>query len=676
MKGTTATQIRNFTLAGHSGTGKTTLAELMLYKSGIIPKPGDVEKGTSVSDFRAEEKEHQGSIYAAQLHCPWQEQHFFFNDTPGATDFFGETVASLNAADAAVIVLNAESDVEIGAIRAWQTARDAGLPVAFFINRMDTEQAGYDGLLNSLQERYGSTTCIPFTVPIGSGGDLSGVVNVLRDTEVPENLQDAVASYKESLMDTIAESDEELMTKYLEGAELSEEEISRGLHQAIRAGEIIPVFAGSASQDIGVEEFMNGVGNLFPAPVDNRKVTLQDTGELECTEDAKASLAFVYKSVSDPYVGQMTIMRVFSGTLHADTDLYNVNTGDKERMGSLLRLNGAKQEQIETAGPGEILAAVKLKSTCVNHTISSDSKATPLAPIEFPKPIMSYAVYPAVQGEDEKINEALSRLIEEDPTLKLERTQETKETILSGLGEQQLQNAIHRMKKSTNSEVELCSPKVPYRETITTTGEASYRHKKQSGGHGQFAEVYLRVEPLEDSEFEFGNEVVGGNIPKNFIPAVEKGVKEAMTAGPLARCKVINLKAVVYDGKHHPVDSSEMAFKIASRAALREAIQNAKPQLLEPIMKLRIMFPEEYMGDITGDLNSRRGRILGMDRQEGMQVVNAELPLSEAYQYANHLRSLTHGSGSFDMEFDRYEQVPANVAKQIKEAVAAEEETE
>lgn len=662
-------------MAGHSGTGKTTLAELMLHKGGVIQRPGDVEKGNSVSDFRPEEKEHQGSIYAAQMNCPWQEHHFFFNDTPGATDFFGETVASLKASDAAVIVLNAESDIEIGAVRAWKTAKDSGLPVAFFINRMDTEQADYDELLKSLQERYGSTVCIPFTVPVGSGSSFSSVVSVLRDSEVPEEQQEAVASYKEALMDTIAESDEELMTKYLEGHGLSEEEISRGLHQAIRAGDIIPVFAGSAAADVGVEELMNGIANLLPSPVDDRKVALRE-GELECAEEAGSSLAFVYSSVSDPYVGQMTIMRVFNGTVQADSDLYNVNTGDKERIGSLLHLNGAKQEQTESAGPGEIIGAVKLKSTRVNHTISSDSKSTPAAPVDFPKPVMSYAVYPAVQGEDEKINEALSRLVDEDPTLELKRNQETKETVLSGLGEQQLQNAIHRMKKSANVEVELRTPKVPYRETITTTGNASYRHKKQSGGHGQFAEVYLRVEPLPEAEFEFGNEVVGGNIPKNFIPAVEKGVKEAMQAGPLARCKVINLRAVVYDGKHHPVDSSEMAFKIAARASLREAMQNAKPQLLEPIMKLRIMFPEEYMGDISGDLNSRRGRILGMDREEGMQVVNAELPLSEAYQYANHLRSLTHGSGSFEMEFDRYEQVPANVAKQIQESVAAEEETE
>ena len=669
MQNITATQIRNFTIAGHSGTGKTSLADIMLYKGGMVERSGSVEQGNSASDFRPEEKERQSSIYASQLNCSWQNNHFFFNDTPGAPDFYGDALASVKVSDAALIVLHAEKGIDIGAARAWKAARESGIPAAFYINAMDAEQADYEGLLSDLQERYGSTSCIPFTVPVGSKGDFSGVVRVLSDADSPENLKEAVADYKETLMDTIAESDEELMNKYLEGEDLSEEEISRGLHQAVRDGDIIPVFAGSVEKDIGIDELMDGLGNLVPSPVDNKKVKLEE-GEETCSEESEKALAFVYKSVADPYVGHMTIMRVYSGTLNADTELYNVSTGDKERLGTLLRLNGEKQENVSSAGPGEIVAAVKLKSAQLNHTVSTDSKASPIVPIEFPKPVMSYAVYPMQENEDEKINEALSRLVEEDPTLIIEHNPETGETVISGLGDQQLQNVFKRIKKNTKLDVDLRTPKVPYRETITQTGDAHYRHKKQSGGHGQFAEVYLRVEPLPDKEFEFGNEVVGGNIPKNLIPAVEKGVLEGMASGPLANCKVINLRAVVYDGKHHPVDSSEMAFKIAGRAALREAIESAKPQLLEPIMKLRIMFPDEYMGDVSGDLNSRRGRILGMDREEGMQVVNADLPMAEAFQYSNHLRSLTHGRGSFEMEFDRYEQVPSNVAQQIKESVA------
>ena len=669
MQNITATQVRNFAIAGHSGTGKTSLADLMLYKGGMVDRQGGVDQGRSFSDFRAEEKERQSSIYATPLNCSWQNNHFFFNDAPGAPDFYGDALASVKASDAVLIVLHAETGIDIGAARAWKAAREAGAPVAFYINAMDAEQADYEGLLNKLQERYGSTTCIPFTVPVGSKSDFCGVVRVLSDTEIPEELKGTVDKYKEALMDTIAESDEELMNKYLEGEELTDEEISRGLHQAVKEGDIVPVFAGSVRQNIGVDELMNGIGSLFPSPVDNKTVKLAD-GEETCSDEPGKALAFVYKSVSDPYVGHMTLMRVYSGTLNADTDLYNVSTGDKERLGTLLRLNGEKQENISSAGPGELVAAVKLKSAQVNHTISTDSKASPIAPIEFPRSVMSYAVYSMAENEDEKINEALARLVEEDPTLTLERSPETRETVISGLGEQQLQNVFNRIKKSTKLEVDLRTPKVPYRETITQTGDAHYRHKKQSGGHGQFAEVYLRVEPLPDEEYEFGNEVVGGNIPKNFIPAVEKGVLEGMASGPLANCKVINLRAVVYDGKHHPVDSSEMAFKIAGRAALREAIENAKPQLLEPIMKLRIIFPDEYMGDISGDLNSRRGRILGMDREEGMQVVNADLPMAEAFQYSNHLRSLTHGRGSFEMDFDRYEQVPSNLAQQIKESVA------
>ena len=675
MKGINTDQIRNFVMAGHAGSGKTSLAEVMLYKSGIVNRLGKVDENTSVSDYRAEEQERKSSIYATPLHCGWKNAHFFFVDTPGYADFFGETLAAIDVADTVLITINASTGLEMGAIRAWKAAKEAGLPRAFVINGLDLEQADYQQTLASLRETYGATTCIPFTVPVGEKTDFSQVINVLTATDVPDELSDTVAEYKEALMDTVAESDEELMTKYLEGEELSEEEISRGLHQAVRQGDIVPIFATSAEKDVGVEELMNAVVNLFPDPTTGRTVKLNDgETEMECAADSDESLGFVFKSVSDPFVGQLTFMRIYSGTFTADADIVNVSTGDKERTGSLLLVNGKNQENIDTAGPGEIVVTDKLKRTAINHTLASRQTDKLIAPIEFPRPVMSYAVYPVNKGDDEKINSFLARICDEDPTLNLDRNPETRETVLSGLGELHLQNAISRMKESAKVEVDLRTPKVPYRETITAVGDAHYRHKKQSGGHGQFAEVYMRVEPFTEEEYDFASEVVGGNIPKNFIPAVEKGVQEGRVSGPLANCKVINFRAVVYDGKHHPVDSSEMAFKIAGRAAFRDAINSGKPKLLEPIMKLRIMFPDEYMGDISGDLNSRRGRILGMDREEGLQVVNAEVPLAEAFNYATQLRSITQGRGTFEMDFERYETVPSNLQQQIQAAAAEAQE--
>jgi elongation factor G len=562
----------------------------------------------------------------------------------------------------------------MGTIRAWKTAKELGIPRAFYINGLDRDQADFAGTLNALQEAYGVTSCIPFTVPVGEKASLASVIHVLRGTDVPAEISEMVDKYRESLMDTIAESSEELMNKYLEGEELSDEEIAQGLHASIIAGDIVPVFAGSASQDIGVEELMNGIVNLFPSPEARGTVPLQD-GELECKASGEP-MALVFKSVTDPFIGQLTFFRVYSGKFTSDSEAFNLTRNSKERMGSLLVVNGKEQKSSEEAGPGEIIAVAKLKNTGVNDTMAMKAGSRHFPAIVFPNPTMSYAVYPVKKGDDEKINGGLVRLAEDDPTIKVERNPETHETVLSGLGDQHLQNVINRLKSQFKVEVDLRTPKVPYRETITASGSAQYRHKKQTGGHGQFAEVHLRVEPFADGEFEFGNEVVGGNIPKNFIPAVEKGVVEAMVNGPLAGCKVINLKAVVYDGKHHAVDSSEMAFKIASRGAFRDAMKNAKPQLLEPIMKLRIAFPDEYMGDISGDLNSRRGRILGMDRDEGLQVVNAEAPLAEVFNYATQLRSITQGRGSFEMEFERYETVPANLVQKIQEEAAKAQEEE
>lgn len=675
MKDCKAEQIRNFVVAGHAGSGKTTLCDLMLHKAGAVSRLGSVDDGTSVSDFRPEEQHKKSSIYNGFLNCRWQNSHFFFIDTPGYADFFGETRAAIAAADAVLIVVDAVAGIDMGTIRAWRTAVKQGIPRAFFINGVDREQARFKETLDAIQNQYGLTSCIPFTLPNADGTALQSVIHVLRDGDA-DDPTGLVAKYKEALMDTIAESDEELMTKYLEGEELSEEEISRGLHESILSGDIVPVFAGSADKDVGVEQLMNGITNLLPSPLMGHPIACQEDKTLERKADGNP-LGFVFKVISDPFIGQLTLMRIYAGEFKSDHEAVNVSNGHKERVGSLLLLNGKEQVPVESAGPGEIVAIAKLKSTAVNNTLASAANAPKIKPIQFTNPTMSYAVYAVKSGEEEKIGSGLARLAEEDPTIHVKRDPETHETVLSGLGDQHLQNVISRLRENFKVEVDLRTPKVPYRETITGVGTAVYRHKKQTGGHGQFAEVHLRLEPLHDEEhdFLFENEVVGGNIPKNFIPAVEKGVNETLVKGPLAKCLVINVRAVVFDGKYHPVDSSEMAFKIAARGAFRDAMKQAKPQLLEPIMTLRIMFPEEYMGDISGDLNSRRGRILGMDREEGMQVVIAEVPLAEVFSYSSQLRSITQGRGTFEMEFVRYEAVPSNIAQQIQdEASKAEEE--
>ncbi len=668
MKNCSVDKVRNFTLAGHAGAGKTSLADLILHKAGVVSRLGSVDQGTSASDFRAEEQAKRSSIFTATLNCPWDGHHLFFTDTPGYADFVGEAAAAIRISDMVVIVVDAAAGIGPGTLNAWRYARDYNIPRAFYITGMDREHADFEEVLGALQNSYGATVVVPFTVPVGSKSDLSGVVNVLQSDDAPAELSDMLEKYREALMDTVAESDEELMMRYLEGEELTPEEIAAGLHEAIRTAAVVPVFAGSTNKDIGVEELLSGITTLFPDPLAAGTVPLSE-GEVELSADGPAA-GFVWKSITDPFIGQLTFVRVYSGTFKSDNDAINISQSGKERVGSLLLINGKEQEQVSEAGPGEIVAIAKLKSTAICDTLSNKSGMAPFAPTRFPQPTMSQAVSAAAKGEEDKVGSGLQRLVGEDPTLRLERSSETRQTVLSGMGDQHIATVVSRLKSEFKVNVVLDTPKVPYRETITSTGSAQYRHKKQTGGHGQFGEVHLRLEPTTESEFEFDNEVVGGNIPKNYIPAVEKGVVEAMVEGPMAGCKVINMRAVVYDGKHHPVDSSEMAFKIASRGAFREAMSNANPILLEPIMKVKITFPEEYMGDISGDLNSRRGRILGMGHEEGFQVLNAEVPMAETFTYASQLRSMTQGRGSFEMEFDRYEPVPPNLAKQIQDAAA------
>ncbi len=664
-------KIRNFVVAGHSGSGKTSLCENMLFKAGAIARAGSIDQKNTVSDFTPEEQERQSSIYATPLSCVWNDNHLFFIDTPGYGEFIGETISSLYATDITLLVIDGVNGIEVGTNRAWRLSKERNLPRCIFINSLDRERADYFKVLEQIQEAYGKTVCTPITVPVGKGESLSKVVHVLRDKEIPADLEDFVGKYREQLMDTIAESDEELMMRYLDGEELSEEEISTGLHKAIVNGELVPVFCGSVTSGIGIEKLMNGVVNLFPSPHDIGEITLENGEKEQISEDARPK-ALVFRSVIDPFIGQLNYLRVVNGMFKSDCDLYNITTGTKERCGSLLLMDGKNQKQVSEVCPGAIVAVAKLKNTHTNNTLSSISDARECQKIKFPNPVMSYAITAQKSGEEDKIAQGFARLSEGDPTITLKRHDETHELLLSGMGDQHINNVIKKLKENYKVGVDLHTPKIPYRETITANGEGHYRHKKQTGGAGQFAEVYMRISPAPDGH-EFSNDVVGGNIPKNFIPAVEKGVNEALTNGPLVGCVVENIKVSVYDGKHHPVDSNEMAFKIAGRGAFREAMQQANPVLLEPVMAVKITIPNDYMGDITGDLNHKRGRILGMGAQEGLQVVDAEIPLAEMAKYATELRSMTQGRGSFEMEFARYEQVPTMVANEIIAKFQAEQ---
>ena len=669
---TKATECRNFVVAGHSGSGKTTLCELMLFKGGAIPRPGSVDAKNTVSDFMADEQEKGSSIYSTVMNCKWKGDEYFFIDTPGYGEFVGEYVAAVREADAALVVVDAVDGPQIGTARAWKLSKQRGIPRFGIVNRLDRERADFKATLEQMRRNHGKNVIIPLYWPVGQEANFSRVVNVLFDKDIPSEIAEDVAECRALWLDAVAETDDELMMRYLDGEELTDEEIHTGLLKTIKTGRTIPVFAGSSVKDIGITELMDAIVELFPSPLNYVTV---DGAKRKIGEECPP-IGIVFKSLNDPFSGQLTFIRTVSGVFKSDTDVFNLSrSGAKERFGTLLFMNGKSQTPVKEAGPGAIFAVAKLKDTHIGDTISAVQTETPLPGIVFPDAVMSYAVTAAKSGDDEKISAGLAKIRECDPTVRLRRDEVTHEFLLSGMGDQHLAIVAKRLKDQFKVEAVLDTPRVPYRETITAPGEGHYRHKKQTGGAGQFAEVFLRIAPNE-AGYEFSNDVVGGTIPKNFIPAVEKGVAEMLESGPLVGCTVERVRVSVYDGKDHPVDSHEMAFKIAGRMAFKEAMTQANPVLLEPVMHVEVHIPDAYMGDITGDLNHKRGRILGMNVEEGMEVVVAEVPYAEMRKYATELRSMTQGRGSFEMSFVRYEQVPPNVAAEIIARHQAELEAE
>jgi len=672
LAGYQSKDIRNIVLISHAGSGKTTLAEGLLYNAGATNRFGKVEEGTTISDYNEDEKERKVSINASILSFDYNGKHINLIDTPGYADFIGEVLTTITAVDNAIVLVDAVEGIEVGTEKVWGLANDYNLSRVLFINKMDKENVNFDGILTSIKERF-SKRCVLVSMPIGSGPGFKGVVNILDKTAIDSLTgleKETALKLRESLIELVAEKNDELLEKYLEGKELTEDEIKNGLRNAMARSEIYPVFCGASALNVGIKELLSVILEIFPSPEDVPPRIVKDVlsnkdTELKCDANGPF-VANIFKTVSDPYVGQLSIMRIFSGIIRSDTGFYNVTKGSRERIGSLLSLFGKEQRSVQDGIAGDILAVAKLKDTSTGDSICDEKMQVVFSQVVFPEPAMSFSIKPKTRADEDKISNALQKLIAEDKTFTAKRDEQTKELIVSGMGDLHLDIMINRLKKRFNVDVEIGTPKVAYKETVRKMSKVQGKYKRQTGGHGQYGDVWLQIEPLERGKgFEFVDKIVGGVIPKNYIPAVEKGVVEAMAQGVIAGYPMTDIKVTLYDGSYHEVDSSDIAFKIAAGMALRKGALEAEPILLEPIMDVDVIVPDEFMGDITGNLSSRRGKIVGMDVQGKHQVVKAKVPLAEMFKYASELKSMTGGRGSYTMRFSHYEEVPAKIAQTI-----------
>ncbi|MBR0093932.1 MAG: elongation factor G, partial [Synergistaceae bacterium] len=639
---------RSFALCAHGGAGKTSLAEAMLFDNGNITRMGSVQSGNTVSDFQSEEQKRNISISTSLMTLERKGKTFYVLDAPGYADFTGEMSAAIRVADTAVILVSSVGGIEVQTSKAWEYASHHNAPVAFVISKMDRENADFDKVLDDIKSQF-SPNALPVFLPIGSADKFSGVIDVLHSDS------DEAASAKEALIEAAVEMDDALMEKYLEGETIPEADIEAALKKAIAAKRIMPVFALSSSVNIGVNEFMDFVADYFPSPVDIGAVEAFE-GEKKITVEPKTDAPFsalCFKVMADAFVGKLSFIRVYSGTLSSEgTSIYNVGKGEDERISSFKLMSGKDGKDVKEVIAGDIVAIPKLSSAKVGDTLATKGGfAAQFAPIEFPKPVYSVAVIAKTREDEDRLSNAISKILEEDCSLTFEKNAETRDNVLSGMGDMHIDIVLSKMKERYKVDLETKTPQVPYRETIRKMAEAQGKHKKQSGGHGQYGDVYIRYRPLErGAGFEFIDSVVGGAVPRNFIPAVEKGLREYMTAGPLAGFPVVDFSAELYYGSYHDVDSSEMSFKLATRLSFRKGIMDASPVLLEPVMDVEVTVPERFMGDVMGDFNSRRGRIMGMEGHGKLQVVKAQCPLAEMFRYAIILRSMTSGEGSFSME--------------------------
>ncbi len=677
--------IRNVVLLSHSGAGKTSSSEAMLFTAGAIKRLGKVEDGTAASDYEPDEVKRQISINLSLLPCQWKETKLNLIDTPGYSDFVGEVRAAMRVAEGAVIMVCAASGVEVGTEQVWSYCEQAELPRLIFINKMDRENADFYKTVGQIQSKFGAR-CLPVQLPIGAQDSFEGIVDLLtmkaytgseaKEAEFPSSLQSQADSFREKLIEAAAEVDDKLIEKYLEGEELSLEELGGGLRQAVITGKVVPILTGSALKNVGTGLLLDAIFNYLPSAKEGKVVTISDSAKkaerIEPSQDAPLA-ALVFKTSADPYVGKLTYFRVYNGAIKSNSQVWNATRKGAERIGQLFVLRGKNQEPVPQLGAGDMGAVAKLTLTSTGDTLGSQDKPMKIAPIEFPEPAFNLAVHPKTKADLDKLGAALSRLSEEDPTLRVRRETDTNETILSGIGESHLEVAADKMQRKFGVGVKLETPRVPYKETITAGTKAEYKHKKQTGGHGQYGHVFLKLEPLSrGSGREFADKVVGGRIPKNYIPSVEKGVNEAIQEGVLARYPVIDIKTTVYDGSFHPVDSSDICFKIAGAGALKKGLSEGQPILLEPIVNIEVTIPEDFTGDIIGDLNTKRARVQGMTPGDGLNVIEAQVPLAEILRYAIDLKSITQGRGSYKTEFSHYEEVPAHVTEKIIAARQAE----
>ncbi len=677
-------EIRNVALVGHGSSGKTSVAEAILYASGVADRLGKVGDTSSIMDYDPEEAKRNSSINASLAYCEWDKRKVNLLDTPGNNNFIADTPACIRVVDGAVVVIGADDGVQIYTERTWQWVDEQGLLKIVFLNKMDHERADTAPILEAIKNKFKKTPVF-LQVPVGSGENFQGVVDLVHNKfysyekggkgagkpgDIPGDLQEEVELQRAELTEAVAEVDDELIEVYLEKGELSEEAFATGLNNGIKSGELIPVFCGSAVHNIGIDLLMNAVIAYLPSP-DLRpavqgKSPKNDSEVTRSPDQNGPACGLVFKTIADPYAGKLTLFRVFSGSIKGDAGIYNSSKETNERVGQLFMLQGKKQTPVPEIVCGDIGAVAKLKVTGTGDTLCAQSDPIVLQAIEFPAPVFARAAVPKTRADEEKISSALSRLVEEDPTLTVERNAETHELLISGMGEVHLDVLLHRMQQRFGVEVDVKAPKVPYRETIRRSTKVQGRYKKQTGGRGQFGDTWIEISPLKMGEgFVFEDKIVGGAIPKTYIPAVEKGIQEAMQAGVIAHYPMVDVKIRLYDGSYHDVDSSEMAFKIAGSLGFKKGVMDCKPTLLEPIMNMEIIVLSEYVGDIMGDLNSKRGKIQGIDANGANQTIRAYVPMAEVLNYAADLRSLTSGRGMFVMQFDHYEDVPDHLAQKI-----------
>lgn len=685
-------QLRNIGLVGHVGCGKTSLAEAMLFNGKAVSRLGKVDDGSSNLDFEPEEIKRKITLSTAFHHCDWKKHVVNIIDTPGDDNFLTDTKFSLKAADGVIVVIDATSGVKVGTEKVWGFAENEDLPRMIFINRMDRERADFDGVVEQVGNSF-EKNATPVMLPIGEEENFRGVVDLIKmkayvyerdgsgkvkEEDPPADMADAIKELREKVVENIVEANDDLMEKYLEGEEISSEEIEETFIQGVKSGSVVPILCGSATLNMGVDKLLDLIVQAMPSPLERKPLKgkrpeSEEAVELEASPDAPFS-ALVFKTVADPFAGKLNILRILSGTLTQGATLFNPNKDSKVKFGNILLLEGKKQQPVEEAVTGEIVAFAKLKETTTGDTLCLEKDPVVYTAPEPLPSVLSYAIQAKVQGSEDKLFSSLTRIREEDPTLRLDRGTGA-EIVLSGTGQIHLEATCEKLQRKFGVEVELMPVRVPYLETIKKAVQGVvYRHKKQTGGRGQFAEVHFDVAPLErGAGFEFEEALVGMNVPRNFVPAVEKGIQETLSSGVLAGYPVVDVKVRFYDGKSHDVDSSEMAFKIAASMCFKKGVNDANPALLEPIMKMDIVVPEENMGDVMGDLTGRRGRVLGMEGQGKYQVIKAQAPMSEVLRYALDLNQMTGGRGTFTMELSHYEELPAQLAEKVI-AQAAEDE--